>query len=309
MKKYNIAISASISYAPYAKVMLSSFLKYHKDCTVDLYVFYINKKVLKLQNGFQKILKKSSNNNSAKFIEVNYEKLKIVDSKDGWALDLWCRWYLLDFLKEKCERILMIGCDTMFQDNIDEFYFQNLDGYYFSCCPDMFINSTNSKSWERINNDMKKFGLDNKSKYINGDVILINLKETKNHLNFNNFLKLYSKNRYTCWDQDIITYNFNHKIKYQNHLLYNYFPNLKIENFDDDRLYKNAKIIHFAGGPKPWIIPILKAKDYNAIPEWWEHAIEVGVAKMFPYLHCYMLLTYRFLRDNFKSTVAIFKNS
>ena len=308
MKEYNIAISASISYAPYAKVMIASFLKMHPDSKLNFYLFYLDDKVLNLKRDFEKILNNYNQLNKVHFINVKYNKLKTVDTKSGWALDLWCRWYLLDYLVEVCERVLILGVDTMFQQNIDDYYFQNLDGYYFSACSDMYINNT-EPGWPKIKADMDRMGLNDKSKYINGDIVLVNLKETKGKIDFNSFLKLYADNHFTCWDQDVITYFFNDRIKYQDYLIYNYFPNLGIDSIDDNNLYKNAKIIHFAGGPKPWLVPICKSKNFNAIPEWWKYAIEVNVAKKFPYIHCYMLLTYRFLRDNFKSTVAIFKKS
>jgi lipopolysaccharide biosynthesis glycosyltransferase len=299
MKDYNIAISASISYAPYAKVMIASFLKKHPDSKVNFYIFYLNDEVLDLKSDFEKILNNYNQFNKVDFIRVNDNKLKSVDTTQGWALDLWCRWYLFDYLVEFCDRVLVIGVDTMFQQNIDDYYFQNLDGYYFSSSSDMFINNTGHESWPRIKADMDRMGLNDKSKYINGDVVLVNLKETKGNIDFESFLKLYADNHFVCWDQDVINYCFNDRIKHQDYLKYNYFPNLGIDSIDDNNLYKNAKIIHFAGGPKPWYVPICRSKKFNAIPEWWKYAIEVNVAKKFPYIHCYISLTYWFLRNKF----------
>lgn len=300
MKEYNIALSASKLYSPYAMVLMTSFYKSHPNAKINVYLFYLDPTIKRLEKAFNRISKKYNQFNNVEFVKIEYNQIEVVDNNNGWAIDLWCRWYLLDYLVDICDRVLILGVDTMVQKNIDEFYFQDLNGYYFSSCSDMFVNNTNSDSWPRIKNDMEKYNLLDKSRYINGDVVLVNLKETKGNLNFNDFLNIFSVNNFTCWDQDVITYFFNNKIKFNDYLKFNYFPNLGIDPTKDKQSYKNAHIIHFAGGPKPWNIPICLAKNYNAIPEWWLYAREANVAKKLPYLHCFLLLTYRYLRDLLK---------
>lgn len=299
MKEYNIALSVSKLYAPYAKVLMRSFYNTHSDSKVNIFIFYLDSSVKIMERDFAKLAKKYNPLNNVEFIKVDYSQIEIVDNKKGWAIDLWCRWYLLDYLVDICDRVLILGVDTLIQKNVEDFYFQEFSGYYFSACPDMYINNTNSDNWPTINLDMARVGLLDKYKYINGDVVLVNLKETNGKLNFNNFLNLYAENQFTCWDQDVINYCFNDKIKFNDYLKYNYFPNLGLENFNDGESYRNASIIHFAGGPKPWNIPICNAKKYNGIPEWWKYAVEVNVAKKFPYIRCYISQTYMFLRNKF----------
>lgn len=300
MKEYNIALSASKLYSPYAKVLMTSFYKNHINSRVNVYVFYLDPTIKKLERGFVKTAKKFNESNIVEFVKVDYEQIEVVDNKKGWAIDLWCRWYLLDYLIDKCDRVLILGVDTMVQKNIQEFYFQDLNGYYFSACSDMFVNNTNSDLWPNIQTEMQKYNLSDKSKYINGDVVLVNLNETKNSLNFKEFLNHFAINQFTCWDQDIITYFFNHKIKYSNYLKYNYFPNLGLKSINDTELYKDAYIIHFAGGPKPWNTPIFISKKYNAIPEWWLHASEAGVANKLTFLLDFLKMLYRYTRKKFK---------
>jgi lipopolysaccharide biosynthesis glycosyltransferase len=300
MKEYNLALSASKLYSPYAKVLMASFYKMHPNAKINVYIFYLEPSIQKLEKGFVKIAKKHNPLNIVEFVKIEYSQIEVVDNKNGWAIDLWCRWYLLDYLVDICDRVLILGVDTLIQKSIENFYFQDLEGYYFSSCSDMFVNNSTSDSWPRIKKDMEKYNLLDTSKYINGDVVLVNLKETKNNLNFDDFLNLFAINQFTCWDQDVITYCFNDKIKFNDYLKYNYFPNLGIESINDKELYKNAHIIHFAGGPKPWNTPICLAKRFNAIPEWWLYAREVNVAKKLPYFHCFLLLTYRYFRGLLK---------
>lgn len=303
MNEYNIAISASKSYAPYAKVMLSSFYSMHPDSKVNLYLFYLDASIENFKSDLIELSHAHNESNLVDFVKLNYDQVKSVDNKKGWGIDLWCRWYLLDYLLGKCDRVLVLGIDTMLQGNIEEFYFQNLDKYYFSCCSDMHINNSDSKLWGSIKSEMDRLNFNDKTKYINGDVVLVNLKQTENNLSFDDFLSLHIKNQFICWDQDIITYCFNDKIKFQDYNLYNYFPNLGLERINDEKLYKNAKIIHFAGGPKPWLVPICEENKFNAISDWWLYAKNLGIERPFPYLTCYFLIPYKRFKSLIKNTI------
>jgi lipopolysaccharide biosynthesis glycosyltransferase len=303
MKNINIALSASKEYSPFAKIMMASLIKNHPNYNINFYFFYLDQTIISLKKDFIKIVKESNSENNIEFIKIDYKQIEIVDNKKGWAIDLWCRWYLLDYLKNSCDRVLILGVDTMIQHDISDFYFQNLDEYYFACCPDMHISNSNPDKWPAIHNDMQKMNLKDKSKYINGDVVLINLNETKKDLSFIKFLKLYQKHQFTCWDQDTITYCFNEKIKFQDYLYYNYFPNLNIKNHDDNLLIKKAKIIHFAGGPKPWRVPICEANNYTRIKEWYNYADSLGITSNWDYIKCYSQLPFRKIWRNIKKVL------
>ncbi|MBC7428121.1 MAG: hypothetical protein H7336_05890 [Bacteriovorax sp.] len=285
MKEINIAIASSKSYINYARVMMGSVYAAHPDHKINLFVFYLNDEVA----PFQKVLKSQSSHhnkaNSVSFIKVDSELLKKVDNGKGWAIDLWCRWYALDFLSKDYDRVLLLGLDTYTKDDISDFYFQDMTGYYFAGTPDMNINNTDSSEWQNIKDDMDRVGFIDKKRYINGDVVLINLKETRSKLSFQEFLDLYSKNQFTCWDQDTINYCFNPYVKIQDSYKYNYFPNLNLANIKDSEKMKDATILHFAGGPKPWTIPPWDAKKFNGITEWWSVAKKVGYLNFKVYFH------------------------
>ena len=74
---------------------------------------------------------------------------------------------------------------------------------------------------------------------------------------------------------------------------YNYFPNLNIKIHDDNLLTKKAKIIHFAGGPKPWRVPICEANNYTRIKEWYNYADSLGITSNWDYIKCYSQLPFR----------------
>ena len=98
MEEFNLAISASKTYAPYAKVMLSSFYKTHPNSKVNLYLFYLDTSIKNLESDFIKISKGHNKLNVVDFVKVNKSQIESVENKKGWAIDLWCRWYLLDYL-------------------------------------------------------------------------------------------------------------------------------------------------------------------------------------------------------------------
>jgi lipopolysaccharide biosynthesis glycosyltransferase len=272
MNKINIAISASNSYIRYAKVMMASVYAAHPSVNVNLFVFYIDDNVALSERVLKRQSELHNSFNSVRFIKVDKDYLKKIDNGKGWAIDLWCRWYILDVLVGQYERVLLLGIDTLVCGNIEEFYFQDMTGYYFACAPDMYISNTQPSVWPDIKKDMVKSGLEDKRKYINGDVVLVNLKETNGNLSFSSFIDLYYVNQFRCWDQDVITYCFSSYIKYQDYNIYNYFPNLNLNNIVDKENLGRVKILHFAGGPKPWNVFSWKAKNFSGIPEWWDIA-------------------------------------
>jgi lipopolysaccharide biosynthesis glycosyltransferase len=297
MKEINIAISASSSYIEYARVMMASVYAAHPKDKINLFVFYVDDKVA----SYQKILKRQSRNNnesnSVNFIKVDYELLKKVDNGKGWAIDLWARWYALDFLSKDYDRVLLLGIDTFIRSDISEFYFQDMLGYYFACTTDMNISNTEPSDWPEIKADMDRMGLEDKKKYINGDVVLVNLKETHAKISLREFVDLYAKNQFKCWDQDVITYCFNSHVKFQDSYIYNYFPNLNLDNVKDAENMKDVKILHFAGGPKPWLVAPWDAKKFNGIPEWWEVAKKEGHLDLDKYLRFVKRALLKFLKS------------
>ena len=222
--------------------------------------------------------------------------MKKIDDGKGWALDLWARWYALDFISKDHDRVLLLGVDTFIRGDISEFYFQDMLGYYFACTADLYISHTEPSEWPEIKDDMDRMGLEDKKRYINGDVVLVNLKETRGKISFLSFIDLYAENLFKCWDQDVITYCFNTYIKFQNSYAYNYFPNLNLEKVNDLENIKEVKILHFAGGPKPWLVAPWEAKKFNGIPEWWEIAKSEGILTLDSYLRFLKRALLKFLK-------------
>lgn len=281
--------------------MMASLYAAHPTISINLFVFYLDDAVALSEAILKKQSQLHNQNNMVSFIKVDRDVLSRVDSGRGWAIDLWCRWYILDVLAEKYERVLLLGLDTLIRSDISEFYFQDMSGYYFACAPDIFISNTQSSEWVAIKGDMEKHGFKDNTKYINGDVVLVNLSETKENLSFSQFLEMQNLNQFTCWDQDVINYCFRSKIKYQDPYIYNYFPNLNLNNLVDKENMSKVKILHFAGGPKPWNVNPWKAKNFYGIPQWW------GIAKKEGFLSPleYAIYLRRYLTDMARQKVGL----
>lgn len=277
--------------------MMASVYAAHPTSNINLFVLYIDDKVALSEAVLKRQSQLHNPGNVVKFIKVDKDSLKKIDNGKGWALDLWCRWYVLDELAVQYERVLLLGIDTFVRSNISEFYFQDMTGYYFACAPDMYIGNTQPSAWPAIKKDMDRHGLDDKGKYINGDVVLVNLKAIKGKLSFSKFLNLYDINQFTCWDQDVINYCFSSYIKYQDSYIYNYFPNLNIDNLVDEENLNRVKILHFAGGPKPWLVEPWMAKNFTGIPEWWDVAKKEGVLDSVEYIRHMKRYVKRVLRN------------
>jgi lipopolysaccharide biosynthesis glycosyltransferase len=277
MKEINIAISASKSYIEYARVMIASVYAAHPKNKINLFVFYVDDEVASYKKILKKQSRKSNESNTVNLIKVDYDLLEKVDNGKGWAIDLWARWYALDFLSKDYDRVLLLGIDTFIRSDISEFYFQNMSGFYFGAASDLSINNKESSEWPEVKADMDRMGLEDKKRYINCDVLLINLKETRSKISFESFLALYVENQFTCWDQDVINYCFNKYIKLQSSYSYNYMPNLNLNSVNDAKNINDVKILHFAGGPKPWLVAPWDAKRFIGIPEWWKVAKSEGV--------------------------------
>lgn len=272
----NIAISASSFYIRYASVMMASLYGANPKHLINLYIFYIDDQVLKYRSILERQNKLHNSKNTLCFIKVDINLLNKVDNGKGWALDLWCRWYAFDFLANRHDRVLLLGVDTLIRGDLEDFFYQSMDGYYFSGVSDMHISNNDPALWPKINMDMRRVGFKEKRDYINGDVILVNLKEIDKKITFKDFLNLYYENQFTCWDQDVINYCFSRFIKVHHSYEYNYFPNLRLENIHDNQSFPSAKIVHFAGGPKPWNIAPWNASNFSGISEWWSIANKEG---------------------------------
>jgi len=263
---------------------MASVYAAHPLFAFNLFVFYVDESVALSETDLKLQSQLHGKDNTVSFIKVDRDQLSKIDNGKGWAIDLWCRWYALDALVPKFERVLLLGIDTFVRGDISKFYFQDMMGYYFACAPDMYIANTEPSAWPKIKNDMDKNGFINKDLYINGDVVLVNLKETYGQLSFDKFIEIYFVNQFTCWDQDVINYVFSTRIKYQDSYIYNYFPNLGLTNIHDEVNMSKVKILHFAGGPKPWNVNPWSAGSYCGIPEWWEVARKEGLLSTFQYI-------------------------
>ena len=170
----------------------------------------------------------------------------------------------LPSLLPQYNKILYIDSDTIVNKDLQELFNLNVDEYYIAGSFDLHVS--------KIPNYEKKLGIKNMGQYINAGVALMNTKkmrEDKLEKKFSDFIPTLPKSGLGFQDQDIInaicyenikllspTYNVFVNIFY---VYENNMPSLLLDccsNEEWNKLRRNdskiMKILHWAGGTKPW---------------------------------------------------------
>ena len=170
----------------------------------------------------------------------------------------------LPSLLPQYDKVLYIDSDTIVNKDLQELFNVNVDEYYIAGSFDLHVS--------KIPNYEKKLGIKNMGQYINAGVALMNTKkmrEDKLEKKFSDFIPTLSKRGLGFQDQDIInaicyenikllspTYNVFVNIFY---VYENSMPSLLLDccsNEEWNKLRRNdskiMKILHWAGGTKPW---------------------------------------------------------
>lgn len=208
----------------------------------DNYTFYIVYDALSHSNRSKlKELKKIRpfNINFIKISASEYQKLAEntkVDSSSFFRLKL--------FSLDNIDKVLYLDSDIIVRKNIASVYDTIMGDCYIAGIKDILCETLK-----------KKYGLSERSIYVNAGVLLINLNLTRTvdmYKNFSKFSKLFKDFRYS--DQDVINYSFQEKIA-EIDLRYNYCFPYRAE-YDHDYYYSIAddpSVVHYISEGKPWM--------------------------------------------------------
>lgn len=144
------------------------------------------------------------------------------------------------------DRLLYLDADTLVVGDIREFYFRPLDRLLYGAV-DTGINKQH-----RL-----KVGIPKESKYVNGGVLLFDLKKVRNGRYGEKWLELAKTRRFPIVDQDIINLTLQGKIG-EIGPEYNCSLSTSLN-------VQNVKIYHFAGPKQPWIEHL---PNYHIWKEW-----------------------------------------
>lgn len=265
----NIALGFDSNFAPYAAVTIKSIMLHNQD--VKFYIMYDNLK----KSDIKKItsLIETGDNCSVEWIDMTgkFDHL----SAGGWKSKSV---YFPVALPSICpdDRILFLDADILVTGNLEELYNRNMDGCYILGAQDVGLFSEfNSDDWV----ESKTFGgklhvrdyfkrafnysrIEDLNGYINGGIMLYNLKEMRVDDIENKMYDLFSKIDFAYNEQDC----FNYIAKGKKKLLTDKDAILILKDYVIDEMPENIKqeylnnlknttplLVHLI--KKPWLYP------------------------------------------------------
>jgi lipopolysaccharide biosynthesis glycosyltransferase len=229
-KEINIAFCFDENFWIYAGVTIVSLLETaEKQTKYSIYCIISNSLNNKMQNILESIFKLYSSFSSIKFIKVKNKLDKIKSNKKA----LYYRLLLPQILPD-VNKIIYTDIDLIFNSDLQDLYSIDLTNYYIAATKDGYKGNESYTLWQ-------KYGICSiakKEQYINSGVLLLNLNNIRTDKIDTYWVELAEKESFPFHDQDIINLACKEKIVF--------LP--EEYNFS----YDIAKIIHFAGGGKPW---------------------------------------------------------
>jgi lipopolysaccharide biosynthesis glycosyltransferase len=182
-----------------------------------------------MQNILESTFKRYSSFSSIKFVKVA-NKLDNIKSNNK---PLYYRLLLPQILPD-IDKIIYTDIDLIFNSDLQNLYSIDLNNHYIAAVKDGYKGNDSYTLWQKYG----IYPIAKKEQYINSGVLLLNLKNIRIAKIGAQWLTLAEKESFPFHDQDIINLTCKDKVVF---LPQEY-------NFSCD----NAKIIHFAGGDKPW---------------------------------------------------------
>lgn len=238
----NILISVDDKYLEIAKVMLFSIKSNVKE-KISVYALYQG--ASKAFESFEQFV------NSLGGVEV-YKLDVPEDFAQGYKVNLhysiamYFRIFAHVLVPENIDRILYLDADIIVNKDIKEFYDSDFGDKY------MIVNEDKNAETEGVSKHKEELGISQKHKYFNSGVLLMNLKKMREDITQEYLTSTIEDLQDVLWypDQDVLNKVYENKVKYDDHNKYNaqYFYG----NHPSGPQLKNAHIIHFVGGIKPW---------------------------------------------------------
>lgn len=267
----NILIATDTNYAKYYKVMLTSLCENNYNVKINVYLFYSQG----LSREGIEDLKELERIYSIEFKPYYMDFFKNVEVKH-WSVETYFRLLALE-LPDSVERILWLDGDVIVRRSIVSFYNSEFDKAYFIACEDRAISQNKDKD------EYRRIGFRPEQIYVNGGVLLMNLKELRKDFTGRQFVDYIEENWKTfCYvDQSFINKMFGGgQIKVMDELKYNCQVNC--HHYKEEAIIlEQASIIHFAGNnQRPWDYSFRKHYGSAVNGEvWWYYARKCGWKK------------------------------
>lgn len=163
METLNVLYSTDSNYAPHAAASIYSLLDHNRDFE-KIIIYIIDDNISEECKGyFGQIAEKFAN---AEIVFYPFEKLKPkLQIKETWYAMVGYARLMLSEITD-AEKILYIDCDTVINGSLREMWETDMEGYYIGGVQD------NPALYA-----LEAVGMDENDRYINGGVMLINLKK------------------------------------------------------------------------------------------------------------------------------------
>lgn len=244
----HIACAADNKYTQHTVVMLTSLFENNKENKIHLHFFSADFNT-ENKNIVEKTVRKY--NQQFSFYELEAELFKDCYVSDHVSFATYYRIVIPNILVNQTSKILYLDTDIVVCKNLKPLWDLNIENYTIAAA-----NEINFDGPARL-------GFDEKYKYFNAGVLLINAKnwvsENLQEILFS-YIKLHT-NKLTFWDQDALNANLYNKrltlapqwnqlspvFELNNNTL------LKVYSADEIKILKTSPaIVHYSGSSKPW---------------------------------------------------------
>ena len=239
----NLLISIDDDYLIHAMDLIYS-LSLHNNFYINLYIVHddsLSKETLDNLSNFLK----DNNYGELKSYYFDSSNMNFPMYINYISIVTYFRLYAPFIIEEDIDRLLYLDCDIICNGSIHDLYNTDFEDNIIVACENL-VKEDYSDLNEKYNENI---GLPKDNKYVNGGVLLIDVKKYKKFTSIKKINKLIEEysDKLEMQDQDVINKLFYKKIKLQN-IIYNYQINCIKYGHED----WNMKLVHYSYKDKPW---------------------------------------------------------
>lgn len=275
-----IVMASNKSFAPYMSVFIQSIIENRaEDTYLDILIFHDD-----ISKNYQKIIYSIAGEDekvSIRFIDVGTAfDFSNLYTSDHITKETYYRFASVKLLTEY-SKVLYLDGDMICLSDLRELYEIDMGNALVAAVRDVDFSGNCRR--DRITRDYANdvLMINKYSEYFQAGVLVLNLERIRTKLTFEKLVSIASSRNWMFWDQDVLNYAFKGEVFYLPQI-WNVLMNwsekkhTRMERIiqTDYVLYKeymnareNPKIIHYAGGQKPWIYPTC---DYSTY--FWKYA-------------------------------------
>ena len=234
----HVAFAADIGYYQHVCVTLVSMLENNRDRRFHVHVL-TNRSSDEAEAPLRS-LENQYDNFKLDFLEVDDSQFSDLQlTIDYISIQTYYR-YVLARLFPDLDKVLYLDCDLVVRGSLKELWAEDLNGYYAAGVADWYINKRHLL--------MKSLGFQGRNDYVNGGVLLFNLKAIRENNIIDEFFSCQQTHRKILrfQDQDVINMVLKDRIKLLSPR-FNWIADKRPDGFD-------PIIAHYVGKVKPWTL-------------------------------------------------------